>query len=346
MIVRLLRLAGARRPGHRTLPGHRPRHAGQLAAHASARVGWIRRLCGDQALAATRRRPSLDASRAERFLEGRGDPGRSGGAQLPPSPPPPIRGWWCASGWASSGSSLSARSSTWPRSPRSATRSAACKASATASRSSATCCSPWCWPSSLHRLPLRAVRGAKTSSSARPWLPATRRPRPRHRRVSSPWPRPQPWPLPGPGQPGASGPGPRPGDKRPGGTRTGPGDHALDRRRSQRPRSASQAGPRPAATVTFGRAPRSTSTATPATSAGLAQRLHRGQHGLAGGGRVLDREHPPPGHVRALDPALRAVLLIFFRTTNASTGVPRAAAACIIAVATGSAPRVSPPAAS
>ncbi len=35
-----------------------------------------------------------------------------------------------------------------------------------------------------------------------------------------------------------------------------------------------------------------------------------------------------------------------FRTTNASTGVPRLAAACIIAVATGSAPSVRPPTAS
>jgi len=35
----------------------------------------------------------------------------------------------------------------------------------------------------------------------------------------------------------------------------------------------------------------------------------------------------------------------FFRTTNASIGVPRPAAACIIAVATGSAPMVRPPAA-
>jgi hypothetical protein len=34
------------------------------------------------------------------------------------------------------------------------------------------------------------------------------------------------------------------------------------------------------------------------------------------------------------------------RTTNASTGVPRFAAACIIAVATGSAPSVRPPTAS
>src|SRR3989440_293664 len=40
------------------------------------------------------------------------------------------------------------------------------------------------------------------------------------------------------------------------------------------------------------------------------ERLDRGQHGRARGGRVLDGEHPPPGHVRALDPALGAVLLV------------------------------------
>ncbi len=43
--------------------------------------------------------------------------------------------------------------------------------------------------------------------------------------------------------------------------------------------------------------------------AGLAQRLHRGQRGRAGRGRVLDREHPSAGHVGTFDPPLRAVLL-------------------------------------
>jgi SNARE associated Golgi protein len=43
--------------------------------------------------------------------------------------------------------------------------------------------------------------------------------------------------------------------------------------------------------------------------AGLAQRVHRGQRGRAGGGCVLDREYPPSGHAGAFDPALRAVLL-------------------------------------
>ena len=71
-------------------------------------------------------------------------------------------------------------------------------------------------------------------------------------------------------------------------------------------------------------------------------------NGRSGGRREWWRcpsPRDPPRHVRALDPALGAVVLLLLPHHERVHG-PGQAAACIIAVATGSAPRVRPPAAS
>ena len=105
-------------------------------------------------------------------------------------------------------------------------------------------------------------------------------------------------------------------------------------RRNGRPRS-----------VTLLLAPRSTTTATPTTSApAVAQRVHRGQHGGAGRRGVLDARAPggrsrrgPRSGAAGRGPSPPSAP----RTRR--SGCRRPAAACIIAVATGSAPSVRPP---
>ena len=76
---------------------------------------------------------------------------------------------------------------------------------------------------------------------------------------------------------------------------------------------------------------------------GLAQRLDRGQHRAAGGAGVLHRQHPAALDRRTLDPPLQAVGLLGLAHHERVQPLTRAAAACSMAVATGSAPRVRPP---
>ncbi len=94
-------------------------------------------------------------------------------------------------------------------------------------------------------------------------------------------------------------------------------------------------------------APRSTSTATPTTSAPASRSASTA---VSGDAPVVDVSSTASTRRPATSgPSIRRCVpcsFSFFRTTNASTGVPRLAAACIIAVATGSAPMVSPPTAS
>jgi len=65
------------------------------------------------------------------------------------------------------------------------------------------------------------------------------------------------------------------------------------------------------------------------------QCVHGGEHGVARRRGVLKREYPAACHVGPSILRCKPCAFSAFRTTNASIGVPRLAAACIIAVATG-----------